>query len=140
MTTHGAGLYVGRGGVERSRDLLVSGMRSRTIGGTTVRGRDLTWREADLEWEKVQARIRLVTFGACQFSSVSQSCPTTLCGPMDCSTPGFPVHHQLSELAQTHVNRVGEAIKPILCCPLLLLPSIIPSIKVFSNESVLCIR
>ena len=46
-----------------------------------------------------------------QFSSVLQSCPT-LCDPMDCSTPGFPVHHQLSELVQTHVHRVGDAIQP----------------------------
>ena len=41
----------------------------------------------------------------------SQLCPT-LCGPMDCSTPVFPVHHQLLELAQTHVHQVGEAIQP----------------------------
>ena len=40
-----------------------------------------------------------------------QSCPT-LCDPMDCSTPGFPVHHQLLELAQTHIHRVGDAIQP----------------------------
>ena len=46
-----------------------------------------------------------------QFSSVAQSCPT-LCDPMDCSTPGFPVHHQLPELTQTHVHRVGDAIQP----------------------------
>ena len=46
-----------------------------------------------------------------QFSSVSQFCPT-LCNPMDCSTPGFPVHHQLLELAQTHVHRVSDAIQP----------------------------
>ena len=60
---------------------------------------------------------------------------------MDCSTPGFPVHHQLPELAQAHVHRVGDAINHlILCHPLLLLPSIFPSIRVFSNESVLCIR
>ena len=45
-----------------------------------------------------------------QFSSVAQLCPT-LCNPMDCSTPGFPVHHQLPELAQTHVYRVGDAIQ-----------------------------
>ena len=49
--------------------------------------------------------------GFIQFSSVTQSCPT-LCDPMDCSTPGFPVHHQLLELAQTHVRRVGDAIQP----------------------------
>ena len=45
------------------------------------------------------------------FSSVTQLCPT-LCNPMDCSTPGFPGHHQLLELAQTHVQRVGDAIQP----------------------------
>ena len=49
--------------------------------------------------------------GIVQFSSVAQSCPT-LCDPMDCSTPGLPVHHQLPEHAQTHVCRVGDAIQP----------------------------
>ena len=46
-----------------------------------------------------------------QLSSITQSCPT-LCDPMNCSTPGFPVHHQLLELAQTHVHPVGDAIEP----------------------------
>ena len=46
-----------------------------------------------------------------QFNSVTQSC-LTLCDPVDCSMPGFPVHHQLSELVQTHVHRVGDAIQP----------------------------
>ena len=46
-----------------------------------------------------------------QFNSVSQSCPT-LCGPMDCSMLGFPVHHQLPELAQIHVHWIGDAIQP----------------------------
>ena len=46
-----------------------------------------------------------------QFSSVTQSCPT-LCDPMDCSTPGFHVHHQLQEFTQTHVHWVGDAIQP----------------------------
>ena len=46
-----------------------------------------------------------------QFSSVAQLCPT-LCDPMDCSTPGFPVHHQLPVLAQTNVHQVGDAIQP----------------------------
>ena len=46
-----------------------------------------------------------------QFSSVAQSC-LTLCDPMDCSTPDFPVHHQLQELTQTHVHRVSDAIQP----------------------------
>ena len=75
-----------------------------------------------------------------QFSSVAQSCPT-LCSPMNCSTPGFPVHHQLPKLAQTHVHQVGDTSNHlILCCPLLLLPSVFPSIRLFSKESVLCIR
>ena len=46
-----------------------------------------------------------------QFSSVAQSCPT-LCDPMNCSTPGLPVHHQLPEFTQTHVRRVSDAIWP----------------------------
>ena len=46
-----------------------------------------------------------------QFSSVTQLCPT-LCNPMDCSTPGFPVHHQLPEPTQTHVHGTGDAIQP----------------------------
>ena len=69
--------------------------------------------------------------------SVTQSCPT-LCDPMDCSTPGFPVLHHLPELTQTHVHWVGDAIQP--CHPLLSsspLPSVLPSIRVFSIESVL---
>ena len=66
-----------------------------------------------------------------------QFCPT-LCNPMDCSTPGFPVHHQLPELAQTQLVIPSNHL--ILCRPLLLLPSIFPSIRVFSNESVLGIR
>ena len=59
----------------------------------------------------------------------------------DCNMPSFPVHHQLLDLTQTHVH---ELVMPsnhlILCCPLLLLPSIFPSIRVFSSESVLHIR
>ena len=46
-----------------------------------------------------------------QFSSVAQSCPT-LCDPMNCSTPGLPVHHQLPEFTQTYVHRVSDAIQP----------------------------
>ena len=77
---------------------------------------------------------------AVQFSSVTQLCPI-LCKPMTCTTPGFPVHHQLLELTQTHVHPVSDAINHlILCRPLLLLPSIFPSIRVFTNESALHIR
>ena len=70
--------------------------------------------------------------GHCCSCSVAKSC-LTLCDPMDCSTSGFPVLHYLPEFAQIHVHWV-------LCCPLLLLPSIFPPIRVFSSESVLCIR
>ena len=75
-----------------------------------------------------------------QFSSVAQSSPT-LFDPMNRSTPGLPVHHQLLESTQTHIHRVGDAIQPSHPYgPLLFLPSIFPSITVFSNESALCIR
>ena len=60
---------------------------------------------------------------------------------MNHSTPSLPVHHQLLESTQTHVHWVGDAIQPsLLCYPLLFLPSIFPSIRVFSNESAFCIR
>ena len=72
--------------------------------------------------------------------TVSQLCPT-LCDPVNLSMPGLPVHHQLPESTQTHVHWVGDAIQPShLCRPLLLLPSIFPSIRVFSNESAVRIR
>ena len=75
-----------------------------------------------------------------QFSSVAQSCPT-LCDPMDCSTPGFPVHHQLPELLKLmSIESVMPSNHLILCHPLLLLPSIFSSIRVFSNEFALHIR
>ena len=79
-------------------------------------------------------------FSSVQFSSVSQSC-LTLFDPMNRSTPGLPVHHQLPEFTQTHVRRVGYAIQPSHpLSPLLLLPPIPPSIRVFSNESTLHMR
>ena len=80
----------------------------------------------------------LVTELSC--CSVAKSCPT-ICGPMTCSMPGFPVLHYLLQFAQTHIH---ESVMPsnhlILCCPLLLLPSIFPSIRVVFVESALRIR
>ena len=76
----------------------------------------------------------------CCICSVAQLC-LTLCDPMDCSTPGLPVHHQFLELLKLmSIKSVMPSNHLILCCPLLPLPSIFPSIRVFSNESVLCIR
>ena len=76
-------------------------------------------------------------FSLVQFISVAQSCPT-LCDPMNLSTPGLPVHHQLPKFTQTHIHRVSNAIQPShslsSASPL---PPIPPSIRVFSNESTL---
>ena len=68
-----------------------------------------------------------------QFTSVAQSCPT-LCDPMNHSMPGLPVHHQFPEFIQTHLMPSSQFI---LCCLILLLSPIPPSIRVFSNESTL---
>ena len=79
-------------------------------------------------------------FSSVQFFSAAQSC-LTVCEPMDCSMPGFPVHHQLPSLLKLmSIELVMPSNHLILYLLLLLLPSIFPSIKVFSNESVLCIR
>ena len=76
----------------------------------------------------------------CCCCSVAQSCPT-LCDPMDHSMPGLPVHHQLPEFTQTlSIESVMPSNHLILCHPLLLPPSIFPSLRVFSNESALRIR
>ena len=81
-----------------------------------------------------------IKYKYCWFSPVAQSCQT-LCDPMDCSTPGLPVHHQLLEFTQGHVHRVSDAMQPSHpLLPLLLPLSIFPSIRVFSKESVLPIR
>ena len=74
-----------------------------------------------------------------QFSSVTQLC-LTLCDPMNRSTPGLPVHHQLPEFTQTSIESVMPSSHLILCRSLLLLPPIPPSIRVFSNESTLLMR
>ena len=90
-------------------------------------------------WEKMRMgwfeRIALKHVHSVQFSSVAQSCPT-LCNPMNCNTPGLPVHHQFLEFTQTHVHWVCDAIQPSHpLSPHLLLPSIFPNIWVLSNES-----
>ena len=62
------------------------------------------------------------------------------CNPMDCSTLGLPLYHQLPEFTQTHVHWVVMPSNHLILCPLLPLPSVFPSIKIFSNESALLIR
>ena len=79
-------------------------------------------------------------FSSVQFSSVAQSC-STLCDPMNHSMQGVPVHHQLPEsLKLMSIELVMPSSHLILCCPLFLLPPVPPSIRVFSNESALCMR
>ena len=74
------------------------------------------------------------------FCSEAEFCSTCY-DPRNCRTPGFSVLHNLLELSQIHVHWVGDAIQPsLLCHPLLLLPSIFPSISIFSNKSALRIR
>ena len=75
-----------------------------------------------------------------QFRSVAQSC-LTLCNPMDCSTPSFLVHHHSRSLLKLmSIESVMPSNNLILCCPFLLLSSLFPSIRLFSNESLLHIR
>ena len=81
-----------------------------------------------------------VQFSSVQFSSVTQLC-LTLCDLMNHSTPGLSVHHKLLEFTKLmSIESVMPSNHLILCHPLILLPSIFPSIRVFSNESALCIR
>ena len=83
-------------------------------------------------------RTILGTLG--QFSSVAQLCPT-LCNPMNLSTPGLPVHHQLPEFTQiTSIESVMPSRHLIPCRPVLLLHPLPPSIRVFSNESTVRMR
>jgi len=75
------------------------------------------------------ALISIMPYYQClliQFSSVAQSCPT-LCNPMNCSTPGLPVHHQLPEFTQTHIHRVSDATQPSHPMPSPSLPAPNPS-------------
>ena len=90
-------------------------------------------------WETAQTRESPCLY-TLQLSSAAQSWPT-LCDPMNCSTPGLPVHHQLqSSLKLMSIESVMPSSHLILCRPLLLLPPIPPSIRVFPNESTLRMR
>ena len=96
------------------------------------------WCVAGNHWASSWWKIYCSVF---QFSSVQLHSCVWLCDPMDCSMPGFPVHQQFPEIAQNHAHQVSDAIQP--SHPLLLpflMPSIFPSVRVFSNESDLHIR
>ena len=85
-------------------------------------------------------RVSSPALSCCFFYSVAKSC-STLCSPVDCSTPGFPVLHHLPEFAQTHVCWVSDAIQSSHLLPPPSPPaSIFPSFRVFSSESALRIR
>ena len=86
-----------------------------------------------LRWNRWALLIRM-------FNSVQSLSHVQLCNPMDCSMPGLPVHHRLPQFTQTHVHWVSDAIQPSHLLSSLLLPSIFPNIRVFSNESFLRIR
>ena len=91
-------------------------------------------------YELVTEQPIFPTLSSTLLCSVTQLCPT-LCKPMDCSTPGFPVlYHFRSLLKLMSIELVMPSNHLSLCRPLLLLPSIFPSIRVFSNKSALCIR
>ena len=86
------------------------------------------------DWTKLR-----ISFSSVQ--SLQLFASPTLSDPMDCNIPGLSVNHQLLEFTQTHAHWVDDASNHlILCCPLLLSPLIFPSIRVFSNESVLLIK
>ena len=93
---------------------------------------------AYLNFHRILSKLQVFNLRKCVWSVQSLS-HVWLCDHMDWSKPGFPIDHQLPRLAQTHVYWVDDAIHLILCHPLLL-PWIFPSIRVFSDESVLRIR
>ena len=118
--------------ISSSGDLPNPGIEPASLISPALAGRLFT---ASATWEIPGRPIR-----SDQIRSVAQSCPT-LCNPMNRSTPGLPVHHQLPEFTQTHIHRVSDANQPShpLSSPLLL-PPIPSSIRVFSNESTLHMR
>ena len=90
-------------------------------------------------WTKTQDQAENKRCCCCCWS-ITKSC-LTLCDLINCSMPGFPVLHYLLAFAQTHIHWVDDAIQPSCpLCPLFLLPSIFPSLRVFSSELALCIR
>ena len=114
-----------------------AGTRLRT-GQSEIEDPKVSWTVVPLSFPRMYLHTRGQDVPSVQFSRSVVSDSFQAHG---CSTPGSPVHHQLPEFAQTHVHRVSDTIYHlILCSPLLLLPSIFPSIRVFSNELAFCIK
>ena len=101
---------LGKGQTGRIRVLLNSGRKSGVSSGRNMQQRT-TECLLELRWRNKKCETFLSMVSSVQFSSVTQSC-LTLCDPMDCSTPGLPVHHQLPKIAQSHVHRVNDALQP----------------------------
>ena len=139
----GVGLGWGLPGLRRRRPYSLAEL-GQPFCSLTLRCQPLEWtsrcqwgRCVDV-WSPGQPGARRL---CCCFCCLVAKLCLTLCDPMDCSTPTLPVLHCLPELAQTHVHRVSDAIQPSHpLSPLLFLTSIFPSIRVFSNESVLRVR
>ena len=132
------GMYIRATTMENSMEVPQKTKNRITIQHSTLTPRLVSWKNSNLK-RCMHPYIHQIRSD--QIRSVAQSCPT-LCDPMNRSSPGLPVHHQLPEFTQTHVNRVSDAIQPShpLCRPLLLLPPTPPSLRVFSSESTLRMR
>ena len=94
--------------ISHSSSQLTAGGTKCVLGESTGRG---SWTPSLVPVGCAPGTTSLCWLCILQFSSVTQLCPT-LCDPMDCSTPGLPVHHQLQEFTQTHVHWVSDAIQP----------------------------
>ena len=81
------------------------------LGRKAMTSLDSIWKSRDITLLTKVCLVKAMVISSAQFSSVAQLCPT-LCDPVDCSTPGFPVHHQLLKPTQTRVHWVGNAIQP----------------------------
>ena len=108
--------------------------------GKQAQSQQCRWKQSNRGDRWLNRLIALWKQNKIQFTSVAQSWPTP-CDSMKHSTPGLPVYYQLLYLPKLmSIESMMPSNHLIICCPLLLLPSIFPSIRVFSNESVLCIR
>ena len=118
----------------------MSGGTKESVIGSKISQRNFQEIHSKIREKRIDKKVQKIQYLTLCYCSVTKLCPM-LCDPMDCNTSGFPVLHYLLQFAQ--LVSIGSKMPSnhlILCWPLLLLPSIFPSIKVFSNESALCIR